>query len=147
MWKVNDTSEVIEIYKKIVTGGGEGVICKDNGIYQCSRSKSWVKFKEVNDCDLEIIGWYPGEGKRDGYIGGFICSSSCGKLNVNVGSGFSDTFIKSTQGIEDSFIGKILKVEYNVRISDKNGKESLFLPRMKEVRPDKFTANSIDEIK
>lgn len=147
MWKVNDASEVTEIYKRIVADGGEGVICKDNGVYQCSRSKSWVKFKEINDCDLEITGWYPGEGKREGYIGGFICSSSCGNLNVNVGSGFTDDFIRSTKGIEDSFIGKIIKVEYNVRISDKNGNESLFLPRMKEIRPDKFTANNIDEIR
>ena len=147
MWELSDPCEVPLIYKKIVDIGGEGVICKNNVVYQCTRSKSWIKFKEVNDCDLEIVGWYPGEGKREGYVGGFICSSSCGKLNVNVGSGFSDSFLKSTKGIEDSFIGRILKVEYNVRITDKNDNESLFLPRMKEVRPDKFTANSIIEIK
>ena len=147
MWELDDPSQIASIYQKIVDDGGEGVICKKDSVYQCSRSKNWIKFKEVNDCDLEIIGWYPGEGKREGYIGGFMCSSSCRKLNVNVGSGFTDTFIKSIRGNEHSYIGKILKVEYNVRITDKNGSESLFLPRMKEVRPDKFIANSINEIR
>jgi len=147
MWELEDPSQIASIYQKIVDAGGEGVICKKDSVYQCSRSKNWIKFKEVNDCDLEIIGWYPGEGKREGYIGGFMCSSSCRKLNVNVGSGFTDAFIKSIRGNEDSYIGKILKVEYNVRITDKNDSESLFLPRMKEVRPDKFIANSINEIR
>ena len=63
MWELSDASEISSIYKKIVDMGGEGVICKDGGIYECKRSKSWVKFKEVNDCDLLVTGWYPGEGK------------------------------------------------------------------------------------
>jgi DNA ligase 1 len=137
MWKVNDTSEVIEIYKRIVADGGEGVICKDNGIYQCTRSKSWVKFKEVNDCDLQIIGWYPGEGRREGYIGGFILTDSSKTLNVRVGAGFTDNDLKTLSQDPDSHIGKIAAIQYNVTITDKHGNRSLFLPRFIEVRSDK----------
>ena len=147
MWELDNSADVTEIYKKIVADGGEGVICKSNSIYDCSRSKSWIKIKEVNDCDLEIVSWYHGEGKREGYIGGFSCRSACGKLKVNVGSGFSDSFIKSIKGNENSYIGSIIKVRYNVRINDKNGYESLFLPRMVEIRPDKYIADNIESIK
>lgn len=143
MWKVNDASEVTEIYKRIVADGGEGVICKDNGVYECRRSKSWVKFKEVNDCDLEIIGWYPGEGKREGFIGGFYMTDSSKTLNVKVGSGFTDEDLKVLSSNPDSLIGKIAAVQYNVTITDKHGNRSLFLPRFIEVRSDKTHSDDL----
>jgi DNA ligase-1 len=142
MWELNDPGEVTAIYKKIVDLGGEGVICKDNGVYECKRSKSWVKFKEVSDCDLEITGWYPGEGKREGFIGGFILTDSSRTLNVKVGAGFTDNDLKTLSQDPDSHIGKIAAIQYNVTITDKHGNRSLFLPRFIEVRSDK---NSPDD--
>jgi DNA ligase-1 len=142
MWELSDPSEVTAIYKKIVDLGGEGVICKDNGVYECKRSKSWVKFKEVSDCDLEITGWYPGEGKREGFIGGFILTDSSRTLNVKVGAGFTDNDLKTLSQDPDSHIGKIAAIQYNVTITDKHGNRSLFLPRFIEVRSDK---NSPDD--
>jgi DNA ligase-1 len=142
MWELSDPSEVTAIYKKIVDLGGEGVICKDNGVYECKRSKSWVKFKEVSDCDLEITGWYPGEGKREGFIGGFILTDSSRTLNVKVGAGFTDNDLKTLSQDPDSYIGKIAAIQYNVTITDKHGNRSLFLPRFIEVRSDK---NSPDD--
>jgi DNA ligase-1 len=137
MWELSDPSEVTQIYKRIVDIGGEGVICKDNGIYECKRSKSWVKFKEVSDCDLEITGWYPGEGKREGYIGGFILTDKSKTLNVKVGAGFTDNDLKTLSSDADSHIGKIAAIQYNVTITDKHGNRSLFLPRFIEIRSDK----------
>ena len=110
MWELDNSADVTEIYKKIVADGGEGVICKSNSIYDCSRSKSWIKLKEVNDCDLLVSGWYPGEGKREGYIGGFICTDLSGTLNVKVGSGFTDNDLKALSETPDQHIGKIIAV-------------------------------------
>ena len=141
MWELSDPSEVTEIYKRIVDIGGEGVICKDNGIYECKRSKSWVKFKEVSDCDLEITGWYPGEGKREGFIGGFILTDKSKTLNVRVGAGFTDNDLKTLSSDADSHIGKIAAIQYNVTITDKHGNRSLFLPRFIEIRNDKDSAD------
>jgi DNA ligase-1 len=143
MWELSDPGEVPAIYKKIVDLGGEGVICKDNGVYECKRSKSWVKFKEVNDCDLEIVGWYPGEGKREGYIGGFIMTDSSKTLNVKVGSGFTDLDLQSLSKDPDSHIGKIAAVLYNVTITDKHNNRSLFLPRFVDIRSDKNCADDL----
>jgi DNA ligase-1 len=143
-WELDDIDQVIEVYKEIVKIGGEGVICKSDSIYECKRSKDWIKFKEVNDCDLEITGWYEGEGKREGLIGGFIMTDASKTMEVKVGSGFTDADLKVLSENRDSYIGKIAAVQYNVTITDKNDKRSLFLPRFIEIRNDKDTADDMN---
>lgn len=146
MWEIGSSSDITPIYKNIVDQGGEGVICKDNEVYECKRSKSWVKFKEVNDCDLLVTGWYPGEGKREGLIGGFILTDLSSTLNVKVGAGFTDLDLKTLSDDPDSHIGKIVAVQYNVVITDKHGNRSLFLPRFIEVRNDKNTPDDLSTL-
>ena len=146
MWEIGSSSDITPIYKKIVDQGGEGVICKDNEVYECKRSKSWVKFKEVNDCDLLVTGWYPGEGKREGLIGGFILTDLSSTLNVRVGAGFTDLDLKTLSEDPDSHIGKVVAVQYNVVITDKHGNRSLFLPRFIEVRNDKSTPDDLSSL-
>jgi len=143
MWELSDSTEVPSIYQEIVKLGGEGVICKNNTVYECKRSKSWVKFKEVTDCDLQIVGWYPGEGKREGLIGGFICTDASKTVNVKVGSGFTEKELIELSKDADSHTGKIIAVQYNVPITDKHGNRSLFLPRHIEIRADKFEADNM----
>lgn len=137
-WEAKTQEELMPIYKEIVASGGEGVIMKDpSHVYECKRSKSWIKFKEVEDCDLVVTGWYPGEGKREGFIGGFICQDSSGEYKVKVGSGFTEQDLIELSKNPDDIIGKIVAIQYNVPIEDKNGNKSLFLPRFIEVRNDK----------
>jgi len=137
-WVVDSIEETQKIYGLIVSMGGEGVILKpEDHIYECKRSKNWVKLKQIQDCDLEIVGWYPGEGKREGFIGGFICTDLSKTLNVKVGSGFTDSDLQSLSIDPDSLIGKIAAVQYNEPITDKHGNRSLFLPRFIELRNDK----------
>jgi DNA ligase-1 len=143
-WEAKTKDELMPIYEQIVANGGEGVIMKDpSHVYECKRSKSWIKFKEVEDCDLEIMGWYPGEGKREGFIGGFICKDYSGEYNVKVGSGFTEQDLISLSSNPDSHIGKIVTIQYNVPIEDKNGNKSLFLPRFIEIRSDKQEAENL----
>ena len=146
MWEVNSMEEILAIYKEIVDLGGEGVICKSDHFYECKRSKSWVKLKEVTDCDLVITGWYPGEGKREGFIGGLVCTDASGTLNVKIGSGFTDKDLSELSKDPDSLIGKIAAVQYNVTITDKHNNRSLFLPRFIEVRSDKDTSDDLSKM-
>jgi len=137
-WEAKTKEELMPIYEEIVANGGEGVIMKDpKHVYECKRSKSWIKFKEVQDCDLEVTGWYPGEGKREGFIGGLDCKDASGEYTVKVGSGFTEADLISLSKDPDSLIGKIVTIQYNVPIEDKNCNKSLFLPRFIEVRSDK----------
>ena len=141
---VKEKEDIYTYYKQIIDKGGEGVILKNpEHVYECRRSKNWIKMKEVCDCDLVITGWYPGEGKREGFIGGFICEDLTGKIKVKVGSGFTDADLKEISENPDSYIGKICAVQYNVVINDKNDNWSLFLPRLVEVRFDKDSADDM----
>jgi DNA ligase-1 len=140
----DDHSLIHKTYKELVDIGGEGVIVKSpDHLYECKRSKSWIKIKEVNDCDLVIKGWYPGEGKREGFIGGLICEDSSGEVKVKVGSGFTEEDLKTLSQDPDGLIGKIAACQYNVVINDKTGGWSLFLPRFIEVRTDKDEADDM----
>jgi ATP-dependent DNA ligase len=140
----DDHSLIHKTYKELVDVGGEGVIVKSpDHLYECKRSKSWIKIKEVNDCDLIIKGWYPGEGKREGYIGGLICEDSSGEVKVKVGSGFTEEDLKTLSQDPDGLVGKIAACQYNVVINDKTGGWSLFLPRFIEVRTDKDEADDM----
>ena len=140
----DDHSLIHKTYKELVDVGGEGVIVKSpDHLYECKRSKSWIKIKEVNDCDLIIKGHYPGEGKREGYIGGLICEDASGTVKVKVGSGFTEEDLKTLSVNPDGLIGKIAACQYNVVINDKTGGWSLFLPRFIEVREDKDEADDM----
>jgi DNA ligase-1 len=143
-WVVDSMEETQKIYGLIISMGGEGVILKPgNHVYECKRSRSWVKLKQVQDCDLEIIGWYPGEGKREGLIGGFICTDASRTLQVKIGSGFTDADLKTLSSNPDQFIGRVAAVQFNEPITDKFGNRSLFLPRFIEVRSDKNQADDM----
>jgi ATP-dependent DNA ligase len=140
----NDHSLIHKTYKDLVDIGGEGVIVKSpDHLYECKRSKSWIKIKEVNDCDLIIKGWYPGEGKREGFIGGLICEDASGVVKVKVGSGFTEEDLKTLSQNPDELVGKIAACQYNVVINDKTGGWSLFLPRFIEIRHDKDEADDM----
>lgn len=143
MWKLESPDGIAAIYKEIVDAGGEGVICKKDDVYECKRSKNWIKFKEVNECDLRITGWYEGEGKREGYIGGFFCTDQSETMKVKIGSGFTDQDLEELSQDPDSLIGKIISVQYNVTITDKHENRSLFLPRFVELRHDKTEADDL----
>ena len=143
-WVVDSMEETQKIYGLIISMGGEGVILKPgHHVYECKRSRSWVKLKQVQDCDLEITGWYPGEGKREGFIGGFICTDASKTLEVKIGSGFTDADLKTLSSNPDQWIGRVAAVQFNEPITDKFGNRSLFLPRFIEVRSDKNQADDM----
>jgi DNA ligase-1 len=147
LWEAESMDEVNEVYKQIVSLGGEGVILKkEDHFYECRRSKSWIKLKEVNDCDLLVTGWYEGEGKREGYIGGLICTDLTGTLHVRIGAGFTDQDLKMLSEDTNQLAGKIASVQYNVTITDKHGNRSLFLPRFVEVRSDKNQPDDMSKL-
>lgn len=148
-WVFTSVDEMMKRFNSIVHEGGEGVICKNNGVYECKRSRNWIKLKEVNDCDLVVTGWIPGEGRRTGYIGGLICEDETRTLQVGVGSGFTDADLEMFNQMiaNNELMGKVVAVQYNMRIQDKHGNHSLFLPRFIEVRNDKTVADDIKNIK
>ena len=140
---VDSFEEAQKIFEGYLSQGQEGIILKDmSGLWEDKRVKTQVKFKAELDCDLKIVAIQPGTGKYEGMIGAYICESEDGVIEVDVGSGLSDEDRKNFD-----VIGKILAVVYNARIKNKQGKESLFLPRAVEIREDKTEADNSEKIK
>lgn len=146
----SDTVESIEdanvIFERYLAEGQEGIILKDTtGVWEDKRSKTQIKFKGELECDLKIVAVEEGKGKAEGMLGAIICESADGVVKVNVGSGFSD--IQRKQYWKENLVDKIVAVKYNVRIKNKTGEESLFLPVFIEIRDDKDVADSSKVIK
>jgi ATP-dependent DNA ligase len=147
---VDNLEQATDHFHELLGQGFEGTILKDKcGYWEDSRSKYLVKMKAEKTCDLELIGYNPGEGKFTGMVGSLIFTSSDRKIEVSV-SGFSDLLRQEITDKIDSLIGAIGEIIYNERITsqDKNrsGVDSLFLPRFGCFRNDKFIADSTNEI-
>lgn len=137
--------EAQKLFEAYLADGQEGIILKDmNGIWEDKRSKGQIKFKGELECDLKIVGIEEGTGKYAGMLGAILCESADGVIKVSVGSGFTDEQRK-TYGKE--IIDKIAAIKYNMRIKNKAGEESLFLPIVLEIRDDKEVADSSENIK
>lgn len=159
--EVQDSIEVQNLndaalhYRDAVLSGEEGTILKNsNSLWKNSRSSSQIKFKEVIDCDLVITDWYYGKkgSKYENCIGGFTIQTSDSLIKCNVGSGLSDEMrgVDQDIGIEvwaNNFISKVAAIQYNARITSKSDdKETLFLPRLIEVREDKTIPDSREDL-
>jgi ATP-dependent DNA ligase len=150
IWTVTSTivetiEQAQEIFQEYLALGHEGIILKDgNGIWEDKRAKHQIKFKGELECDLRIVGIEEGTGKYKGMLGAIICESEDGIVKTRCGSGFNDEQRKT---LGQEIVGKIVAIKYNMRSVDKQGKQSLFLPIVLEIREDKSTADTSDTIK
>ena len=144
-YRVYSMKEAQAIADEYISEGGEGaVIKKRDTMWKDGTSKDMVKIKEVYDADLYCVGIKLGKGKYEGKIGSVILQTSCGRIEVDCGSGLTDI---DRNKHPDEFIGKIIEIQYNKFIQSKKDKPaSLYLPRFVEVREDKNTATSYEEI-
>lgn len=143
-WTVDTYEEAKTLFEQLMEAGEEGIILKDMiGVWENKRSKAQVKFKGELECDLKIVGIKPHK-KHPDWLGSVECESEDGVIEVSVGSGFDEDQRKI---LGKEIIGKIVAVKYNMRIKDKNGKESLFLPIVIEIREDKDVADNSGDIK
>lgn len=135
-------------FAEMLKDGEEGTILKSRDhVWENKRSYGLLKMKAIKDADLEVVDWQEGTGKYEGMLGALVCQSSDGKVEVSIGSGFSDE--QRQKFTREATIGRIVEILYNERITsrDRTDVDSLFLPRFVELREDKDIANSSAEIK
>jgi ATP-dependent DNA ligase len=145
---VNNLDEAQVHFEEMLAEGEEGIILKNmTGKWENKRSKDLVKMKAEKDADLVVVDWQEGTGKFAGMMGALVCQTSDGKVEVNIGSGYSDEQRK--EFTKEAMMGRIVTVLYNERIASKarTDVDSLFLPRFIELREDKDEANSEKEVK
>ena len=88
-----------KLFDEVKKRGLEGVIAKRKGSKYVPgrRTKDWMKIKAVNQQDCVIIGWSPGEGRREGAIGALLVGVyKDGKLIYagHAGTGFTERTLK-----------------------------------------------------
>jgi hypothetical protein len=144
-WQVDSYETAQALFEEFLQRGEEGIILKDmNGVWEDKRAKHQIKFKGELECDLKIVAIEQGTGKYAGMLGAIVCESADGVIKVSVGSGFSD---EQRKNYGQEIVGKIAAIKYNMRIQNKLGGESLFLPIVLEIRDDKDVADSSKVIK
>lgn len=145
---VTDKSQCEQMFNYMLSEHLEGVIVKSPyNIWKDVRATDMVKFKAELDCDLRVVAVETATGKYQGMLGALVCESDDHKVQVKVGTGYTDEM--RSEFIKQDLIGKIVTITYNARIKDKNRPDvdSLFLPRFVEFREDKDTTNTSEEIK
>jgi ATP-dependent DNA ligase len=138
----NNLEEVQNLYNLALQSGEEGIILKDlDGVWEDKRVKHQIKFKNELEADLICKDWMEGTGKNAGKLGALLLQSANARVNVSVGTGFTDE-MRSTLTKKD-VLNKIITVKYNSLITDKNNNTSLFLPVFVEIREDKTEADEL----
>lgn len=145
--KVETLEQAMDMFNEMIDHGFEGVIVKSpKMIWKNVRSTECMKIKAEQDIDARVIGVQPGTGRFEGKLGALLCETDDHKIQFKVGTGFTEAERDSLN--TNDIIGKIVTVQYNMRIKDKNRPDvdSLFLPRFVEVRLDKDVTSTDDQV-
>lgn len=142
IWTV---SEAIGFYNKMLLRKEEGAMLKlADAPWEDGRSKNVLKLKEIKDATLYCYA-VKGHSKKDGWIGSLECRTSCGELEVSIGSGLSEDDRKRPA---TDFIGSLIDMQYNQIIKSKGSdKWSMFLPIYKGIRADVGEADDFEKLK
>lgn len=104
--------DMYNTFNKALSKGYEGLVLKDPlSRYETKRSKSWLKVKNVLDEDCKIVGFYEGEGKYAGMLGGITVMRKTGFIS-KVGGGFSDDQRYAIWHNHDAYRGKTIEIHY-----------------------------------
>ena len=141
-----NTEEVMNLYKSARKNKEEGIMIKDLDYpYELKRSQGMLKLKALNSCTLRIVNFVE-HSKKKNTLGAFTCVSEDEAICVSVGGGFSDEEREVFWKDKDKLINTCVEVLYNEIQYTKDRELFLFLPRFKELRPEKEEADMMLKI-
>lgn len=131
--------EDCEAYNAEIHGaGGEGIIVKPlDHLYECKRSYSWLKMKASETHDLVITGFFEGERKYEGMLGGVIVDFN--GVEVRVGGGWSDEDRAHIWADQGAFLGRMIEVKAHEQTPDGSLRHPVFV-RWRDDKHDKDAA-------
>ena len=136
-----DTTEgqerFVALNKAAVDGGYEGVMIKDvDAPYECKRTHAWLKAKPFIEVTLEVVDVEEGTGRNEGRLGALVCrGEDDGRMvEVNCGSGFSDSDRDTFWNSRDDLIKQLVEVRADAITKNQDGTYSLRFPRFKTFR-------------
>lgn len=137
LYSGSDTEQIEKIAHDLIEEGKEGAMVNDNSAnYQFGRTKSLLKVKEFHSADLVVTGYFEGQGKYEGTLGGLIVDYNGNE--VKVGSGFTDEQRDEYWAKRDEMINRIVQIDFFSESTNQNNDEiSLRFPTIKGIREDK----------
>lgn len=122
-----------EAFLRFTSEGFEGAMVKDTAAtYRHGvRSRAWLKVKDSDTADCEIVDVVEGTGKCVGMAGHIVVR--CGRRDVSVGTGMDDATRRELLANRCQLIGKVAEVDFQM----KTPKGSLRHPVFVRVRGDK----------
>jgi DNA ligase-1 len=126
-----------EINAQAVAGGYEGIMIKDpQAGYECKRSVAWLKLKPFIEVSLAVVAVEEGTGRNIGKLGALVCEGEDNgqRIEVNVGSGFTDSNRDTYWSGRDTLIGNIVEVRADAVTQNQDGTYSLRFPRFLRFR-------------
>ena len=125
--------------KDAIEAGYEGIMIKDiDAVYECKRSRSWLKMKPFLTVDLVIVDVQEGTGKNEGKLGALICEGTDQDkfIRVNVGSGLTDDQRDEIWSNKDTVIGQVVEVKADAVTKNQDTEDaySLRFPRFERFR-------------
>lgn len=132
LYKGDNMEVIIKILDKYRGLGAEGLMCSLDRPYEFKRSKSLLKMKVMQSCDLKIIGFEEGQGRLKNTLGKLICDYK--GFELGVGSGFSDELRNEIWNNQNKYLGCIAEIQYFEQTHNDKGELSLRFPVFKCVR-------------
>jgi len=149
---VSSLEEAMNICDNWMANGIEGGIIKSADLeWADKRDKNSLKVKAEETGEFIVVDYeYGEEGKQfEGFLGGLIVETSCGKLRTKIGKGFSTPDRLTWLGYNDpeALKGLIVECGFN-SITESKNKETyaLFLEKFIKIRLDKTEANTYEEL-
>lgn len=128
----DDNNKVLEVLSICRGNGAEGAMINLDKPYEFKRSKTLLKLKVMNTCDLKIIGFEEGDGKYKGTLGNLICDYKGYQLGV--GSGYTDKQREQIWNNQEKYLNRIAEIQYFEETYNDKGGLSLRFPVFKCIR-------------
>ena len=144
---VNSMEQAMDFYSRMRKMGKEGAVLKNrSAIWKFHTSVDMIKMKNVSVAELRIVKWKKGEPgtKYENCMGAVLCSSEEGKIQVWLGSGFSDDQRLINW---NEYIGYVVSAEFDsITQNKKTGVYSLYLASFVDLRLDRTSADTYMDI-
>lgn len=115
-WVLCNNAQEVEKWNEVALQAGfEGVMIKDiYANYAFDRSKAWFKYKPWEVDTFKITGFYEGQGKHEGRLGGFNVEvqGEDGIAECGVGGGYTDEEREMFWNNRERLIGREITVKY-----------------------------------